>query len=117
MDKEVIDELFSEEAEAQLRHDEGELAEVLGQKRAAAAERLARIAELKEELARLQDDFLSDGESLQDLYDDLDFSQQSLPVGTAVDDLAEEMCRAADDLDAPVDALSDLLLFRFRGEE
>ena len=55
-------------------------------------------------------------DSLEDLYDDLDFSQQTIPGGPAaeISDKADEFRSAAAELDEAVDALSDMLIFRFK---
>ncbi len=114
MDKAVIDELFAEgEGQDSPRHSSAELAETLKSTTEKCSAHVKRITELKEALITLQDEMRDEGNALQDLYDDLDFGQQSAAEGVALDRYSDELESAADELDAAVDALSDLLIFRF----
>ena len=114
MDKAVIDELFAEgEGQENPRHSSAELSETLQKSLEQCRDHLKQIGELKAALIELQDTMREEGNALQDLYDDLDFGQQSAADGVALDRCADELESAADELDTAVDALSDLLIFRF----
>lgn len=114
MDKAVIDELFADgEGQDSPRHTGAELSETLQKSREQCSAHLQRIDELKAALLELQDTMREEGNALQDLYDDLDFGQQSAADGVALDRCADELETAADELDTAIDALSDLCIFRF----
>ncbi|MBP5606727.1 MAG: hypothetical protein J6X66_00450 [Lachnospiraceae bacterium] len=117
MDNTVIDELFEEDENTTvLRHSEEELKEILSKSRECAASLMERIGTLKAELSELQDSLRSQADELEDLYDDLDFSQQTLAGGTAegISDQADEFASAAENINEAIDVLSDMLLFRFK---
>ncbi|MBR5420917.1 MAG: hypothetical protein IK115_07210 [Lachnospiraceae bacterium] len=114
MDKTVIDEMFAEDGdEGALRHGEEEIRDTAAAARGRAEEALERLRQIKEELSGMKDSFQADADALQDLYDDLDFVQQS-GSGEALSDLSDECGHAVDDLETVIDDLSDLLLFRFK---
>ncbi len=117
MDKTVIDELFEEDENAKvLRHTDDELKDTLSKSRESAAALMERIRTLKDELGEIRDSFRSQADELEDLYDDLDFSQQSLAGGAAegISSQADESASAAENINEAIDALSDMLLFRFK---
>ena len=117
MDKAVIDELFEDADQANvLRHTDEELRAELNASGQMAEELMVRIAEMRDELKELQIQLGSRADELEDLYDDLDFSQQTIPGGPAaeISDKADEFRNAANELDGAIDALSDMLIFRFK---
>ena len=117
MDKAVIDELFEDDDKNKiLRHTDDEIKAVLGESSAAAGELMERIGTIRDELKSLQTQMSTKADVLEDLYDDLDFSQQTLAGGPAAEmsDKADEFRSAAAELDAAIDALSDMLIFRFK---
>ncbi len=117
MDKAVIDELFEDADQANvLRHSDEELKAELNESASAAGAVMERITQIRDELKELQKQLGSRADELEDLYDDLDFSQQTIPGGPAseISDTADEFRSAAAGLDEAVDALSDILIFRFK---
>ena len=117
MDKAVIDELFEDEDRVSaFRHSDEELRTVLGGSENDAVAIMDRIEAIKDELKDLQAQLAAEADELEDLYDDLDFSQQTLSGGPATDisDTAEEFRNASNELDVAIDALSDMLIFRFK---
>ncbi len=117
MDKAVIDELFEDADQANvLRHSDEELKAELNESASAAKAVMERITSIRDELKELQIQLGGRADELEDLYDDLDFSQQTLAGGPAaeISDTADEFRSAAGELDAAIDALSDLLIFRFK---
>ncbi|MBR3306774.1 MAG: hypothetical protein IKI75_05920 [Lachnospiraceae bacterium] len=115
MDKAVIDELLKDEEKQGIRHDESEIRAAIGEGKEKAAAAVRRVEELKNAVMALQDELRASGWSLKDLYDDLDFSQTSIRGGSAeeLNNLADEMERAAGELNGAADALGDFLVFRF----
>lgn len=117
MDKAVIDELFEDADQAGiLRHSDEELKAELNESAAVAAGIMERIGAIRDELKELQTRLGGKADELEDLYDDLDFSQQTLSGGPAAElsDKADEFRSAAAELDAAIDAMSDMLIFRFK---
>lgn len=117
MDKAVIDELFEDADKASAyRHTDEELRAKIGESENDAKDVTGRIEAIRDELKQLQNKLGTHADELEDLYDDLDFSQQTLAGGPASDisDKADEFRSAAENLDEAIDALSDLLLFRFK---
>ncbi len=117
MDKAVIDELFEDDDKNKIfRHSDDEIRAELAESAAAAGGLMERIAAIRDELKSLQTQMGTEADALEDLYDDLDFSQQTLAGGPAAEmsDKADEFRSAAAELDAAIDALSDMLIFRFK---
>ena len=117
MDKAVIDELFEDDDKNKIfRHSDDEIRAELAESAAAAGGLMERIAAIRDELKSLQTQMGTKADALEDLYDDLDFSQQTLAGGPAAEmsDKADEFRSAAAELDAAIDALSDMLIFRFK---
>ena len=116
MDKAVIDELFSDAEEVKLRHSDEEVqtAADSGADRMRALQEQIRVA--KENLAALQAEAMTLRNRQEDLYEDLDFSQQSMQNGPAnrLTRQAEDLEATADELYTAIDALSNILLFRFK---
>ena len=116
MDKAVIDELFSDVEEVKYRHSDEEVQK-------AAEEGAAKMHALKEQIAAVRDNLAAiqaEATALrnrqEDLYEDLDFTQQSVPDSAAVDltRQAEDLEATAEELYSAIDALSNILLFRFK---
>ena len=116
MDKAVIDELFSDAEEVKYRHSDEEVqnAATDGAERMRALKE--RIAVAKENLASMQAEAMALRNSQEDLYEDLDFAQQSAPNGAAIDltRQAEDLEATAEELYSAIEALSNILLFRFK---
>ena len=117
MDKAVIDELFEDADQANvLRHSDEELKAELNESATAASAVMESVTSIRDELKELQKQLGCRADELEDLYDDLDFSQQTIPGGPAaeISDKADEFRSAAAELDEAIDALSDMLIFRFK---
>ena len=116
IDKAVIDELFSDVEEVKLRHSDEEVqnAATNGADRMRALR--DQIAIAKENLAAVQAEAMALRNSQEDLYEDLDFTQQSVHDGPAnrLTRQAEDLEATADELYSAIDALSYILLFRFK---
>jgi predicted nucleic acid-binding Zn-ribbon protein len=116
MDKAVIDELFSDVEEVKFRHSDEEVQEAA----AKGSERMSalrdQIAVAKENLAAIQAEAMALRNRQEDLYEDLDFTQQSARGGAAdaLTRQAEDLEQTADELYSAIDALSNILLFRFK---
>ncbi|MBR1470936.1 MAG: hypothetical protein IJ600_04765 [Lachnospiraceae bacterium] len=119
MDKAVIDELFSDAEEVKFRHSDEEVQKAAmdgGDRMRALRE---RIAVAKENLAAVQAEAMALRNRQEDLYEDLDFTQQNDKNGPAntLTRQAEDLEAAAEELFGAIDALSNILLFRFRDDQ
>jgi len=116
MDKSVIDELFSDVEEIKPRHTDEEIQNAASNGAERMRELKAQIQVAKENLAAVQAEAMSLRNSQEDLYEDLDFSQQSIQGGPANDltRQAEDLESTAEELYNAIDALSNILLFRFK---
>jgi len=116
MDTAVIDELFSDVEEVKLRHSDEEVQNAAADGAARMRALKEQIAVAKENLAAVQAEAMALRNSQEDLYEDLDFTQQSVRDGAASDltRQAEDLEATAEELYSAIDALSNILLFRFK---
>ncbi len=116
MDKAVIDELFSDVEEVKYRHSDEEVQKAAEEGAAKMRVLKEQIAAARENLAAVQAEATALRNRQEDLYEDLDFTQQTVPDGAAVDltRQAEDLEATAEELYSAIDALSNILLFRFK---
>ena len=116
MDKAVIDELFSDVEEVKYRHSDEEVQKAAEEGAAKMLVLKEQIAAARENLAAVQAEATALRNRQEDLYEDLDFTQQTVPDGAAVDltRQAEDLEATAEELYSAIDALSNILLFRFK---